>query len=108
MGDTWITNIQHFLDDDGYFPDDLPGPARKLANYLCSIVEAVTSRSDKKSYKTGIRCRRRPMHKRCNGELLALIDSKNNFGIKWACPECNDNGLISGWHGTLWDKSKKL
>ena len=108
MGDTWITNIQHFLDDEGYFPYDLPNPARNLANYLCSIVEAVTSTGKNKIYKTGIRCRRRPNHKRCNGEVLALIKSKNNLEIRWECPVCNDNGVISGWGGTLWDKTNKL
>jgi hypothetical protein len=107
MGNTWISNIRHFLDDDGEIPYDLPGPAYQLASYFGSIVEAVTSRGKIKMYETGIRCRRRPSRKRCHGEVLALIDGKSNFEIKWECPVCNDNGIISGWQGTLWDKSKK-
>jgi hypothetical protein len=39
MGNTWITNLRHFLAENGDF-SDFPGPARKLAEHLCSIVKA--------------------------------------------------------------------
>jgi hypothetical protein len=26
------------------------------------------------------------------------------FRIHWHCPVCNDNGFISGWQATLWDR----
>ena len=107
MGNTWISNMRHFLDDDGDLPDDLPGRAYQLASYLGSIVEAVTSSGKIQTYNTGIRCRRRPGRKRCQGEVLALIDKESNFEIKWGCPVCNDNGIISGWQGTIWDKAKR-
>ncbi len=106
MGDTWITNMHHFLDTDGLLPDDLPGPAFRLANYLGSIVQAVSSREGHKNPRSGIRCRRRPGRKPCPGEILALIDAENNFAITWHCMACDDNGIISGWQGTIWDKTK--
>ena len=105
MGDTWISDIRHFLDADGRIPDDLPGPAFRIANYFGSIVKAVTSREEIQTNNTGIKCRRRPGRKSCPGEVLALIDEKNNLVINWQCPMCNDNGIISGWQGTFWDKT---
>jgi hypothetical protein len=38
MGDTWISDIGHFLDEDGMIPFDLPGPASRLAHYFGSNV----------------------------------------------------------------------
>ncbi len=42
MGNTWFTQLRHFLDESGEFWDS-KGPRRKLAEYLCSIVKAATS-----------------------------------------------------------------
>ena len=105
MGDTWISNIRHFLDDDGMIPEDLPGPAFRLANYFGSIVEVVSSRKNHKKLNTGIKCRRRPGRKPCSGEIFAMINEGKDFSISWYCPHCYDNGLISGWQGTIFDGS---
>ena len=78
MGNTWHADVEHFLDVDGYPVLDLPRPAERLVEYFASIIEAVTSRDEKKALKTaGIRCCRRPGHRR---------------------------GFISGWRGTMGDK----
>ena len=105
MGNNWISDMRNFLDTDGMIPDDLPGPAYRIANYFGSIIEAVTSTKETKTWDTGIRCRRRPGRRRCHGVVQALIDEKNNFEINWQCPVCNDNGIISGWQDTFWDKT---
>jgi len=63
MGDTCISNIRHFLDEDGMIPVDLPTPAIRLANYFGSIAKAVSSRQDNSKLHTGIKCRRRPGRK---------------------------------------------
>jgi len=39
MGNTWITNVLHALDDDSHFAMP-PGPARALAMNMGSIIEA--------------------------------------------------------------------
>jgi len=101
MGNTWITNLRHFLDENGDF-GDFPGPARKLAEHLCSIVKAATSYSLEISLPTGIRCRRRPKHKPCQGEINAFLNNDNNT-IEWYCPQCGDNGFITDWENTKWD-----
>ena len=66
MGDTWVTDMTHFLDDTGQI-GEMPAPARNLA-------EAVL--------KLG------------SGEIV------------WRCPACDDNGLISGWARTPWDRAR--
>ena len=43
MGDRWITDIQHFL-EDGEIPEGLPSRALAIALHLGSIVSWVTSR----------------------------------------------------------------
>ena len=59
MGDTWVIDIRHYLDEN----DELvkaPGPAHRLAEYLCALISAVTARPrDEVDWVTEIRCRRR-------------------------------------------------
>lgn len=104
MSGSWITDIRHFLDEDGTI-SKLPPPAARLADYFGSIVEAVTSQIENNipAIATGVRCRRRPVRKRCAGEILASHERQNVPNIKWYCPVCGDNGIISGWQETMWD-----
>jgi hypothetical protein len=105
MGDTWITDIRHFLREDGSITD-YPRPAARIAKYFCSIIEAVTSRDvDEVDWVTNIRCRRRPGHKRCNGDIVAYFDEDDPETISWFCPFCEDNGYIHGWKGTICDRT---
>ncbi len=103
MGNTWITDLRHFLNDDGSLVG-IPKPALNFANYLGRIVKAVTSRKGN-TLATGVMCRRRPGRRPCPGEIIAFIDEKRAYAIVWICPVCRDNGLISGWRGTVWNWS---
>jgi len=106
VGNTWVTNLRHYLDKDGN-PADMPRPAEQLAKQLCSIVESVTCREpDDENYVTTIRCRRRPKHKRCSGNIIAFFDKTEPKTIRCFCPFCEDNGYITGWQETQWDKRK--
>ena len=104
MGDTWISNVLHSLNEDGDLVSP-PGPARRMAEYIGSIVQAVTEQDRHElEDETAIRCRRRPGHKRCEGRIVAFLDEADPMTIQWFCPICNDNGAIRGWQETLWDK----
>ena len=106
MGNVWYTDIQHFLDADGYPAPGLPRPAERLMEYFGSIIEAVTGRNEKKAAKnTGVRCRRRPGHRRCEGRILATSSEANAEAIEWECPLCSDRGFITGWRGSIWDRT---
>jgi len=104
MGNTWVTDIRHFLDDQG----DLiwePRPARLLAQHFCLIVEVVTGRFyHQLDRSTGVRCRRRPGHKACEGIIKADFYEQDPTTIAWSCRQCGDNGYIRGWQETQWDK----
>lgn len=105
MGNVWYTDIRHFLDAYGYPAPDLPRPAERLMEYLGSIIEAVTSGNQRKATKiTGVRCRSRLGHRRCEGRILAAVAEANPEAIEWECPLCTDRGSISGWRGNMWDK----
>jgi len=102
MAGTLFTKVPHFLDDNGGLPTDLPGPARKLAKFICAIVKSVTSYSFEALVRTGVCCRRRPKRKPCQGEILAYLNEETKT-IQWDCPVCGDNGFIYDWEETKWD-----
>jgi hypothetical protein len=105
MGDTWVTDIRHYLDDNEELIQE-PGPARRLGEYLCTIIEEVTaSTRNKGGWETEVRCRRRPHHKLCEGNIVAGFDETDPT-ITWFCPFCEDNGFITGWQETQWDRRK--
>jgi hypothetical protein len=103
MGDTWITDLTHFLDQNGRI-EPMPGPARLLAEHFTSIVLMASHAEDARSPEYQVRCRRRPARKRCPGYIEADMDSETDE-IMWWCPMCGDNGYIRNWKGTIWDLS---
>lgn len=98
MSDTWITQLRHFLNEQGEFPEELPAPARKLAMFFAKIVETTTA-----GERGVVRCRRRPNRSPCPGRIEAALDGVAE--IRWNCPVCGDCGVLSGFAGTQWDKS---
>jgi hypothetical protein len=103
MSNTWMTNIQHFLDEDGNIAP-IDGPARRIAEYFGVIISCATS-PGKDADTHPCKCRRRPGRKKCAGLIETDIDRLTN-DIFWQCPLCHDNGRISHWQGTQWDKRK--
>jgi len=97
----WITDLRHFLDEDGS-RSDMPHPARTLAEYFGCIVKSVTTRQGD-ALATGVKCRKRHRRRKCPGEIIAFINDQES--ISWSCPVCEDNGAISGWKETIWDWS---
>ena len=104
MGDTWVTDIRHCLDENDDLAQEL-GPARRLAEHQCAIIATVTARPrDQVDWVTKIRCRRRPGRRPCEGNIVAGFDETDPTTIVWLCPCCEDNGYIRGWQETRWDK----
>ncbi len=102
MGNTWITNIQHFLNEHGDI-GDLPGTALNLANHITLIIEEATYYNEYEPRMTTIKCRRRPRRRKCAGNIAACIDRDNPGRILWFCPVCDDNGIITGWESTIYN-----
>lgn len=91
MGDTWVTDLSHFPEDDEDLAS-LPTPAINLALHLRSIVEWMTSRPLDEFELTNVYCRRSPDRKRCIGQIIAEFTDEPDT-IRWECPACGDNGL---------------
>jgi len=105
VGNTWVTDLTHFLDETGGFPPNIPGPARRLGEYLASIVAAATTEHGSRDQSTVIQCRRRPGRRPCPGVIRYKILSDTR--VNWACSHCDDNGFIANWQGTAWDRSRQ-
>ena len=57
MAKTYVSDISDYLNDIGLLKRDLPAPINRMAEFLLSIVEAVTPKCPALGYNTGIRCR---------------------------------------------------
>lgn len=97
----WITDMRHFLDDNGM--PVVSGPPGRVASYLGGIVLALGKAPFDELVVTGIPCRRRPGRRPCPGHICA-IKRTNPRRIEWICPQCKDEGVIYNWEGTYWDK----
>lgn len=101
MADTWVTDLQDFLDESGRFPKNLPGPARLIAEHIARIVEVATVRPSAREWPSAVaRCRRRPRRRACVGRIVV---QRERGKIEWRCPVCGDNGVVTGFLHTMWD-----
>ena len=102
MSETFIADMRHFMEQDP--GKELPGPAVRIRRFLGRIIEASTVATPGLLTQTGSRCRRRPGHKPCSGSLQVML-TELPAQIRWLCPSCGDNGIITHWRGTPWDMS---
>ena len=99
----FIANLRHYLGDDLSLIK-IPGPAVAIREFLGCLVEAVTSRDPgDENYVTHLKCRRGSDG--CDGDIIAFFDPNAPSIIRWTCMLCKDEGQLTGWEGTLWDKS---
>lgn len=106
MGNTWITNMIHFLEEDGQVVP-LPRTGINLVSHLGAIIRCATMAEWDFPFQTSVKCRRRPNRRPCEGFILATLNS-SDWQIWWQCSHCGDRGVISGWEGTLWDVARPL
>ena len=104
MARTLVTDLTHFLTKEGAIAP-MPGPARRLAEFLGKIVIDATTPPSEQFLGKRVKCTRRPGRKPCPGEIETDVDSETNT-IVWWCPACGENGYIRNWQGTLWDRAK--
>lgn len=96
----WVIDIRHWLDDTN------SGPAvpqlRLKVKKLSEIIMYATSRSSNVLTEAAPKCWRRPNRKPCKAVLDIELDESRGQ-IHWYCNSCQDEGVISGWHGLIWD-----
>ncbi len=97
----YISNITHFLDEQGNIPKQMPKEARELASFLALVVDFTTQNNPSTLTNAGIRC----FNKGCHGQVKSAL-TPDNKEIHWFCPECENEGVISNWQGSKWDNRK--
>ncbi|HEY3373713.1 MAG TPA: hypothetical protein VGK02_01440 [Candidatus Aquicultor sp.] len=98
----YITNITHYIDEDGY--PVRSGPAGRAGGFFGKIVAAASLNPPGTIVPSALNCRRRPGHKPCRGHLL--IARQDDGVIEWQCPLCKDEGSIHSWKDAYWDKGR--
>ena len=74
---------------------------------LTEIIAYATAKEAGVSVDVQPRCWREPKRKPCDAELETSINHDKKQ-IHWRCPECGDEGAITGWWGLVWDLSDRL
>jgi len=95
----YITNFQHYLDEQGNIPQKMPKEARELANFLALLIDDASS-LDYDAEPT-IRC----IEKGCEGLIVPTYIEEDDE-IFWVCVKCKTKGVITNWRGTKWDNLK--
>lgn len=103
MGDTWITDLTHYL--DALDPSlDVPTSARRIATFFGNIASAATAMGMQAGDTRFpvLPCRRKPSRKPCPGYLVLSMRAEPP-AIDWCCLHCGDKGLVYNFAGTPWD-----
>lgn len=101
----YISNMTHFLDEQGNIPKQMPKEARELASFFALVIDTATKKLSTRLIPTDIRC----FEKGCQGTIrVEILPSSKE--IHWMCSRCKNEGRISHWKGTRWNNSvgKKL
>jgi hypothetical protein len=94
----YVSDLRHFLD----LPDDVSGPARRMAERSTLIVRAATAGDAGAEWVSALTCDRRPGRRPCLGHL-AVLRTDVPPSIAWQCTSCGDEGVISGWEQSPYD-----
>jgi hypothetical protein len=94
----YITNIQHLIDASAKMPEDMPEEARELIEFLKLVIDATTKTLPHSLTATDVIC----FKKGCSGIIKSAF-RPDTEEIHWYCPDCENDGLISGWQKTEWD-----
>ena len=105
MGDMWVTDLTHFLDDNGKLLNRRGN--EKIVNHFASIVSDLTANPSAEPRELSVSCRRRPKRKACSGKIHAAFDAGTS-NILWFCPICEDRGIIRNWQNTMWDNGGRV
>jgi len=94
----YITNIQHLLEASAKMPEEMPVEARELIGFLTQVIDTTTKNLPDSLTTTDVKC----FKNGCSGMIKSAF-RPDTQEIHWYCPDCEVDGLISGWQGTNWD-----
>jgi hypothetical protein len=96
----WVNDIRHWLGKN-LLEAGLPQLRLKVKK-LGEIITYATAIEAGISVDFQPVCWKRPKRKACKGKLGIELDSDTKQ-IQWLCPECGDEGVVTGWSGLIWD-----
>ena len=97
-----ITKLRHFLNDDDEVADST-SEARGLLHFLAAVVEAATLAVREPITFANVQCPTIVDEERCDGDIEVWLDPDDDL-IGWECLECGEEGVISNWERTAWDR----
>jgi hypothetical protein len=97
-----VADLTHFLD----LPDDVPGPARRLAEQLARIVQVSTAGDAGVRWTSALPCVRRPGNRACAGRIV-VQRPEAPAAVRWWCSVCDDQGAISSWEDSPYDLRRR-
>ena len=97
----WVIDIRHWLNEDKTGPAVLQLKAK--VKKMAEIITYATSVENDLLADDPPKCWCRPKRRPCRGLLEILFTDDER--IYWKCPNCDNEGVISGWQGLIWDMS---
>ena len=96
----WRIDLRDWLDESRYGPSKsmLKLKVKKLKEI---VVYATSAKADRPAAESP-ECWRELEDKPCNGTLDIHLDGAGDQ-IYWKCHQCQDEGVVSGWQGLVWD-----
>jgi len=75
-----------------------------MAEYIGEVIAAATSSPTGQWKHSGVRCFRRPGHRKCPGRVR--VRERDDGYIEWECPSCGAAGTIQGWEKSFYNLSE--
>ena len=100
----FVIDAQHYLDEKGLVPENIPSPVRKFILFYGQIMEEASLKPPGENVETSVQCREKTDGKPCPGKITATREN-NESPILWKCTHCGAAGQIHKWQKTQWDNS---
>jgi hypothetical protein len=94
----YITNIRHLLDASAKMQKEMPDEAKELIGFLTQVIDTTKKKLPHTLTQADVKC----FKNGCSGIIMSAF-RPDTQEIHWYCPDCEAEGLISGWQKTKWD-----
>ena len=94
----YISDIRHLLHASAKMPEDMPDETKELIGFLTLVIDTTTKNLPHTLTTTDVKC----FKNGCYGMIKSAF-RPDTEEIHWYCPDCENEGLISGWQKTKWD-----
>ena len=100
MARTLFVDLRHAEEANGRSP----GAAQRLSMFLGAIVQAATTAPSGEPVRTAVACRHARRRRSPCRDLIVAQRLDVPAEIRWHCPACGEDGVITGWRGSEWDR----